>query len=134
MASRRDSGLLFNHGAQFVTAHSPVFSALCEGASDSGIMEKWPLSGRDNGFSGRPSMRDIASFLGTNLSVQQEVEIVHITHNQNSFILNNKSGEAYHCQHLLLSALPRKPKFFCASWHPNWPGWQALPAMHPAGQ
>ena len=28
MASRRDSGLLFNHGAQFVTAHSPVFSPL----------------------------------------------------------------------------------------------------------
>ncbi|MGB1908747.1 MAG: NAD(P)/FAD-dependent oxidoreductase [Candidatus Puniceispirillaceae bacterium] len=104
MASRRDSGLLFNHGAQFVTAHSPVFSALCEGASDSGIMEKWPLSGRDNGFTGRPSMRDIASFLGANLSVQQEVEIVHITHSQNSFILQSTSGEAYHCQHLLLSA------------------------------
>ena len=104
MASRRDSGLSFNHGAQFVTAHSPVFSALCKEASDSGIIEKWPLSGRDNGFSGRPTMRDIASFIGADLTIQQDVEIAHITHSRNSFILRIKSGEAYHCQHLLLSA------------------------------
>jgi len=104
MASRRDAGLLFNHGAQFVTAHSPVFSALCDRASDKGVIEKWPLSGRDNGYSGRPSMRDIASFVGANLTVQQEAEIAHITQSQNSFILQSKSGETYHCQHLLLSA------------------------------
>ena len=104
MASRRDSRLLFNHGAQFVTAHSPVFSALCDAASDRGVIENWPLSGRDNGYSGRPFMRDIANFIGANLTIQQEVEIAHITHSQNSFILQSTSGEAYHCQHLLLSA------------------------------
>ena len=63
MSSRRDAGLLFNHGAQFVTAHSPIFKDMCTEAAAKGIVGLWPATGRDMAFSGQPSMRDIAALL-----------------------------------------------------------------------
>ena len=69
MASRREAGLLFNHGAQFVTAHSPIFAEICADAAAEGIMKIWPTSGRDAAYSGQPSMRDIASFIGADLPI-----------------------------------------------------------------
>ena len=55
MASRREAGL-FNHGAQFATAHSPIFAEICADAAAEGIMKIWPTSGRDAAYSGQPSM------------------------------------------------------------------------------
>lgn len=105
MASRREAGLLFNHGAQFVTAHSPIFAELCKGAAADGIMEIWSESGRDTAYSGRPSMRDIASFIGAGLPVHQQIEIEKIDQlDTGGFTLQAKNSTDYHCQHLLVTA------------------------------
>ena len=110
MSSRRDAGLLFNHGAQFVTAHSPIFKDICDQAAAKGIVGLWPATGRDTAFSGQPSMRDIASFIGADLAIQQEVEIEKIDRlDKGGFTLHAKSPSEngsphYHCQHILLTA------------------------------
>ena len=110
MSSRRDAGLLFNHGAQFVTAHSPIFKDMCTEAAAKGIVGLWPATGRDMAFSGQPSMRDIASFIGADLNVQQEVEIEQIVRlEKGGFALHAKLSSEnepapYHCQHLLVTA------------------------------
>ncbi|GIS17857.1 MAG: hypothetical protein CM15mP119_2610 [Alphaproteobacteria bacterium] len=43
MSTRRADGFLFNHGAQFVTARSAAFSAVCARAVQAGQLAKWPL-------------------------------------------------------------------------------------------
>lgn len=105
MASRREAGLLFNHGAQFVTAHSPIFAEICADAATEGIMKIWPASGRDAAYSGQPSMRDIASFIGADLPIHQQIEIEEIHKlDTGGFTLQAKNTDAYHCQHLLVTA------------------------------
>lgn len=105
MASRREAGFLFNHGAQFVTAHSPIFAEICADAAGDNIMELWPASGRNTAYSGRPSMRDIASFIGAELPIHQQSEIEKIDQlDTGGFTLQAKNTDAYHCQHLLVTA------------------------------
>ena len=111
MSSRRDAGLLFNHGAQFVTAYSPIFKDICTKATAKGVVGLWPATRRDMAFSGQPSMRDIASFIGADLKIEQEVEIEKIDRLKKGggFALYTKPSSekdpvAYHCQHLLVTA------------------------------
>ena len=111
MSSRRDTGLLFNHGAQFVTAHSPIFKDICTEAAAKGVVGLWPATGRDMAFSGQPSMRDIASFMGAGLKIEQKVEIEKIDRLKKGggFALHTKpysesDPAAYHCQHLVITA------------------------------
>lgn len=105
MASRREAGLLFNHGAQFVTAHSPVFADICADAAAKGVMEIWPETGRDTAYSGRPSMRDFASFIGAELPVHQQIEVTEIHQlDRGGFTLHTEHTDPYHCQHLLVTA------------------------------
>ena len=56
ISTRRANGFLFNHGAQFVTARSAAFSAVCARAVQAGQLAKWPLR-TGNAFSGTPAMR-----------------------------------------------------------------------------
>ena len=78
MSTRRVDGFLFNHGAQFVTARSAAFSAVCDRAVQAGHLAKWPLAGRANAFSGTPAMRGLAEFMAEGLTIRQQAEVQHI--------------------------------------------------------
>jgi len=78
MSTRRAEGFLFNHGAQFVTARSERFKAVCQAAVDVGKLASWPLDGREQALSGTPAMRGLAEFMGQGLRIEQDVEVEHI--------------------------------------------------------
>ena len=78
MSTRRADGFLFNHGAQFVTAHSAAFSAVCARAVQAGMLAKWPLDGRADAFSGTPAMRGLAEFMAEGLTIRQQAEVQDI--------------------------------------------------------
>ena len=79
MSTRRVDGFLFNHGAQFVTARSVAFSAVCARAVKAGQLAKWPLAGRADAFSGTPAMRSLAEFMAEGLTIRQQAEVKDIT-------------------------------------------------------
>ncbi|MEC7191017.1 MAG: NAD(P)-binding protein, partial [Pseudomonadota bacterium] len=79
MSTRRADGFLFNHGAQFVTARSAAFSAVCARAVQAGQLAKWPLAGREDAFSGTPAMRGLAEFMAEGLTIRQQAEVKNIT-------------------------------------------------------
>ena len=79
MSTRRAGGFLFNHGAQFVTARSAAFSAVCARAEKAGRLAKWPLAGRADAFSGTPAMRGLAEFMAEGLTIRQQAEVQDIT-------------------------------------------------------
>ena len=79
VSTRRADGFLFNHGAQFVTARSAAFSAVCARAVQAGQLAKWPLAGREDAFSGTPAMRGLAEFMAEGLTIRQQAEVKNIT-------------------------------------------------------
>lgn len=104
MSTRRADGFLFNHGAQFITARSDQFRAVCKEAELAGQLACWPLDGRENALSGTPSMRGLAEFMGQGLQIRQDHEVETVTRTTGGLITLNLSGqEAITCQHLLVT-------------------------------
>ena len=110
MSTRRAKGFLFNHGAQFVTAHSAAFSAICARAMQAGQLAKWPLIGRANAFSGTPAMRGLAEFMAKGLAIRQQAEVQNITRvklsaNQHDcpLQLQLEEGTLITCRHLIVT-------------------------------
>ena len=104
MSTRRAEGFLFNHGAQFVTARSERFKAVCQAAVDVGKLASWPLDGREQALSGTPAMRGLAEFMGQGLRIEQDVEVEHIICRADGLVhlsLSNKTPIT--CRHLLVT-------------------------------
>jgi len=110
MSTRRADGFLFNHGAQFVTARSAAFIAICAHAVEAGQLAKWPLAGRADAFSGTPAMRGLAEFMAEGLTIRQQAEVQNITrvkpspktHN-NPLQLQLADGTVVTCRHLIVT-------------------------------
>ena len=110
MSTRRADGFLFNHGAQFVTARSAAFSAVCTNAVQAGQLAKWPLAGREDAFSGTPAMRGLAEFMAEGLTIRQQAEVKNITrvkpipgpHN-GPLVLQLADGTVIICRHLIVT-------------------------------
>ena len=110
MSTRRADGFLFNHGAQFVTARSAAFSAVCTRAVQAGQLAKWPLAGREDAFSGTPAMRGLAEFMAEGLTIRQQAEVKNITrvkpirgpHN-GPLKLQLADGTVITCRHLIVT-------------------------------
>ena len=110
MSTRRADGFLFNHGAQFVTARSAAFGAVCARAVQAGQMAKWPLVGRENAFSGTPAMRGLAEFMADGLTIKQQAEVKNITRVKPSSGPHNSplklqlaEGTVITCRHLIVT-------------------------------
>ena len=110
ISTRRADGFLFNHGAQFVTARSPAFSAVCARAVKAGQLAKWPLAGREDAFSGTPDMRGLAEFMAEGLAIRQQAEIKNITRVKPSSVPHNgplklqlADGTVLTCRHLIVT-------------------------------
>ena len=111
MSTRRANGFLFNHGAQFVTARSAAFSAVCAQAVQAGQLAKWPLAGRANAFSGTPAMRGLADFMAEGLAIRQQAEVQDITRvrptsgpNNGPLQLQLADGTVITCRHLIVTS------------------------------
>ena len=103
MSTRRAEGFLFNHGAQFITARSASFRAVCEAAEAAGALANWPLDGREDALSGTPSMRGLAAFMGQGLQIEQQVEIDRIERTGERIELSLSGQKRYTCRHLLVT-------------------------------
>ena len=110
MSTRRAGGFLFNHGAQFVTARSAAFSAVCARAEKAGQLAKWPLAGRADAFSGTPAMRGLAEFMAEGLTIRQQAEVQDITRVKPSLGPDNgplrlqlADGTVTTCRHLIVT-------------------------------
>lgn len=84
VATRRADGYIFDHGAQFLTAHKDSFSSLCHEAASQGALTVWNRPNGKQAFIGGTMMRDFPSWLATvpdgrEIPIQQAVEIAQIT-------------------------------------------------------
>ena len=59
LATRRVSGLMFDHGAQYATSRDPAFAAVMSAMAASGDAAPWPASG-DGHWCGVPGMSALA--------------------------------------------------------------------------
>ena len=110
ISTRRAEGFLFNHGAQFVTARSAAFSAICARAVQAGQLAKWPLAGRADAFSGKPAMRGLAEFMAEGLAIKQQAEVQGVTRanpststNVSPLQLQLGDGTVITCRHLIVT-------------------------------
>lgn len=83
VATRRADGFVFDHGAQFLTAHTDSFSSLCHKAASQGALTVWTRPNGKQAFIGGTMMRDFPSWLATlpdgrDIPIQQAVEIAQI--------------------------------------------------------
>jgi len=79
VATRRNDGFIFNHGAQFMTAQSADFRAMRDSAITAGMATNWHFDKAKTAFIGRPMMRQIPAFLADGLVIQQERRIAYIS-------------------------------------------------------
>ena len=85
VATRRVDGLLFNHGAQFATAHGSDFAGLLAGLATQGIAASWPAAGGEGrrlsfrpGMSALPAaMAEQAGIAGAQLRTERHAAFLH---------------------------------------------------------
>jgi predicted NAD/FAD-dependent oxidoreductase len=75
VATRRDDGFQFDHGAQYVTAKDAPFAAVLSGLIASGQAAPWPDASGKPRVVGTPSMRTLAAALATGLDIRQSVTV-----------------------------------------------------------
>ena len=103
--TRRVAGHQFNHGAQFITAVSTEFSALCQQAVASGALAEWDIGRRLTSYAGQPAMRSLPSWMAEPLDVRQQVEIAHITKQDNHQLqLTTTQQEHFAADRLIVTA------------------------------
>ncbi len=75
LATRRtSSGLQFDHGAQYATAHSEEFGKVIAAATNAGQVASWD-TGDSPRYVGVPGMNGLARFLARGLDIHQETQI-----------------------------------------------------------
>lgn len=95
MATRRIGDATFDHGAQFVTTHSPGFAATVQGWVDDGVVSPWfrgrigpsGLTGDDGHtrFRGTVSMNAVAKHLARELDVRTATRVAALGHDDTSW-------------------------------------------------
>lgn len=79
VASREIAGLMFDHGAQFLSVRDPAFEAALEPARRSGALQAWQAPGRSgNDWVGVPAFRDLPKALAAGLTVHSSTEVRRI--------------------------------------------------------
>ena len=124
MATRRADGFLFNHGAQFVTARTSAFSALCSEAAASGACAPWDIHHHNTAYSGRPAMRSLAEYLGQGCRVEQDFQLTSVDPASDHLSLHGtgRDGAAHApviCRHLILTAPAPQTAQITASFCPE---------------
>lgn len=75
LATRRtDTGLQFDHGAQYMTAKSPEFQSALKDARKAEWVDIWDIGGSDR-YVGVPGINGFAKYLADGIEVHQGVEV-----------------------------------------------------------
>lgn len=103
VSTRRQDGVIFNHGAQFFTAKDAGFQALAQDALSEGAASLWEFGHHSPAYIGAPTMRDFASYLGRGLEVRQSVKIISLTNKKPLYQLEDDTGQQYTASQILVT-------------------------------
>lgn len=96
LATRRREIASFDHGAQYVTARSPQFSAYLERALEAGYAERWSPAGVDRGnriwWVGQPGMSGLVKPLAQGLTLHGGVRIERLERREGGWALLAEAG------------------------------------------
>ncbi len=101
ISTRRIQNFIFNHGAQFFTAKSENFSAVCQEAKNHGVLKKWITQKNKNVFIGFPDMREFCLWLAKDLKIYQSTAVNKIKFNKNIEIYTNH--KIFFCDGIILT-------------------------------
>jgi predicted NAD/FAD-dependent oxidoreductase len=79
LATRRADGLQFDHGAQYVNAHTPGFAALLAELAETGAAQPWPDGTGRSHTVGTPGMASLAKAMASGLTIHQTAQVSAIT-------------------------------------------------------
>ena len=118
--TRRSKGYLFNHGAQFITAASSDFSVFCQDAVAAGIIAEWDIGRRWKTYVGRPSMRDLPTWMSGGLNIHQMCEILYITRGVDGAVeLTTTTDKIFSADRLIVTAPAPQTKRLLADVSPH---------------
>jgi predicted NAD/FAD-dependent oxidoreductase len=100
LASRRIGGASFDHGAQFVTARTPRFTALLEDGRHAGAVEEWHRDVGDGPdaqirWRGHPAMTSVAKHQARGINVMLETRVVALRASGHRWIAETETGAVY---------------------------------------
>ena len=78
VATRREGGLQFDHGAQYVTARSAEFAVMLRGLAATGGVADWDDGTGRNKVVGTPGMSALAKAMGADLDVRQNAQVTSV--------------------------------------------------------
>lgn len=120
MATRRfDTGITFDHGAQYFTTRDPEFASQVEQWRTTGVAAEWKgkIVSLENGVStelnepraryvGTPSMNAIAKALATKLEVQTSATVQSILRNEGQWMVMDSTGSIHGPFDYVISSAP----------------------------
>ena len=127
---RTDSGLRFDHGAQFFTVDDPRFETRAAEWLSRGVIAEWrgrvvDVEGTkviDTSpqvrYVGVPGMSAMASDLGAGLPVRTSTQIIAVNHTPSGWVIETEDHE--HIRHFdtLVVTLPAPQSAALLAWHP----------------
>lgn len=88
MATRRAQGdFQFDHGAQYITARTPEFTATLQQVEQAGALARWPRHRETPAYVGVPGMTGFAKHLAEGLDVRRETRIERVVETANAYRL-----------------------------------------------
>lgn len=139
VSTRRADGFVFDHGAQFFTAHQQPLADLCVDGIAAGKLKSWKRPNGKDAFIGAEMMRDLPDWLatmpdGTQLPIQQASEVAHIDETKEGIALRDADGKilATGAQLIMTAPAPQTQKLLqdtapelsqtaaSATFHPCW--------------
>ncbi len=114
MATRRIGDATFDHGAQFITAHTPEFAAVVAGWEAAGVVRRWYRGrvgpdGVDDAdghvrFRGVATMNDVARHLAGDLDIRRGTRVTALERAAAGWILHLDDGNTLDADAVLLTA------------------------------
>ena len=107
MSTRYSENYEFDHGAQYFTARSQMFSSFLEPLVEAGVVESWPakivdlnaageVAPRNSSgvmFCGTPSMNMVGKYMAREFPVSLNTEIQSVFRDEDTWFLKTKSDE-----------------------------------------
>jgi renalase len=122
MATKRWQNYHFDHGAQFFTAKSKEFKALCQQAKNDGIIEewncnfaeitadkitrKWQFNQQKPHFVAKPQMNNLCKYLAQDLNILLKKQIQEIDFSSQKWSLKTTENEIFNNFDYLIIAIP----------------------------
>jgi len=113
MATRRWDNAVFDHGAQFLTAHEPAFAACMDSWMAAGVVKRWTRGflksdltrqpGRNWRCRGAPGMTAVCKHLAGKLAVETGVRLMQISQERGAWRAESEDGRVWRAKRVLLT-------------------------------